>query len=98
MRKFREIIKRPLITEKSLRLAQAENAYTFEVSREASKGAVKEAVEKLFDVTVTAVRTVKISSKPKRALGVWKPFRTSPSKKAVVSLKEGEEIAGFELE
>jgi len=96
MNKYREIIKRPIITEKSLSLAQTQNCYTFEVAQEASKGAVGKAVEKIFGVSVLRVRTSTIPSKKKHN---WK-FRTvsqrSPWKKAMVELEEGDKIEGFE--
>lgn len=96
MEKYREVVKRPIITEKSSRRARERNEYTFEVAKEASKGAIKKALEDMFNVSVLGVRTVAIPSKPKRALGVWKFFATSPKKKAVAKLKEGDKIEGFE--
>lgn len=98
MKKYREVIKKPLITEKSLRLAKEKNEYTFEVARRASKGAIKGAVEDDYGVSVLAVRTLTLASKPKRAWGVRKTFETSPRKKVIVKLKEGDKIEGFEIE
>lgn len=98
MRKYREVIKKPIITEKSLLLAKRENEYTFEVAREASKGAIRRTVEDMFGVSILAVRTAGLAAKPKRVLGLSRFFKTSPRKKAIVKLKEGDKIEGFEIE
>jgi len=98
MKRYREVIKKPMMTEKSLRLAKERNEYTFEVAKNASKGAIKEVVEGMFDVSVLVVRTVGLAAKPKRVLGISRLFRTSPRKKAIVKLKEGDKIEGFEAE
>ena len=112
MRKYREVIKRPIITEKSLGLAQKQNCYTFEVARKASKGAVKTTVEDMFGVLVLAVRTSTIPSKKRHTRSARGGSRSarggsmsarggsqrSPWKKAVVKLKEGDVVKGFEIE
>ena len=89
-----DVVKRPLITEKSERAREASRHYAFEVHQDATKIQVKNAVEKLFSVHVTAVRTSIARGKNKR---VGRSMGRRPNwKKAVVTLKEGETIALFE--
>jgi large subunit ribosomal protein L23 len=89
-----EIVKRPLITEKAERERQEHRHYAFEVRRDATKIQVKQAVEKLFNVHVTAIHTALRAGKNKR---VGRTVGHRPSwKKAVVTLKPGETIALFE--
>ena len=88
-----DVIKRPLVTEKST-VAQQDNKYTFEVDRRASKFDIRDAVQKIFNVSVERVRTVKMPSKYVR---VGKNVgKTAPWKKAVVTLKEGDRIEFME--
>jgi len=86
-----DIIKRPLLTEKSAVLGDAQKqSYIFEVKLNATKEDVREAVEKVFDVKVESVNTVIVSGKVKRVgrtLG-----KRSTWKKAYVTLKEGHHI------
>ena len=89
-----EVIKRPLDTEKFARLREANNQYTFEVDRRATKLQVKGAVEQLFKVTVTEVQTQILRGKNKR-MGLTEG-RTSARKRAIVTLKQGDSIALFE--
>ncbi|HEU4383687.1 MAG TPA: 50S ribosomal protein L23 [Anaeromyxobacteraceae bacterium] len=89
-----EIVKRPLITEKAERGRQEHRHYAFEVHRQATKVQVKQAVEGLFGVHVTAVRTALRAGKVKR---VGRTVGRRPAwKKAVVTLKAGETIPLFE--
>ena len=89
-----DVVKRPLITEKSERGREAAQQYAFEVHRDATKIQVKSAVEKLFGVHVTAVRTSISRGKNKR---VGRSFGRRPNwKKAIVTLREGETISLFE--
>ena len=89
-----DVVKRPLITEKSERGREAAQQYAFEVHRDATKIQVKTAVEKLFSVHVTAIRTSIARGKNKR---VGKNIGRRPNwKKAVVTLKQGETISLFE--
>ena len=60
MNNYRDIIKAPIITEKSSDLAQKENTYVFSVSVKANKTEIKEAIEKLFNVKVESVNTVNV--------------------------------------
>ncbi len=89
-----DVVKRPLITEKSERGREAAQQFAFEVHREATKIQVKNAVEKLFGVHVTAIRTSVARGKNKR---VGRNIGRRPNwKKAIVTLKEGETIPLFE--
>jgi len=91
------IIKRPIITEKSTRLSREENKYTFQVDKRAKKTQIKEAVEKLFGVTVVGVRTINVPRKTKRRGRKRVVVRTGGFKKAIVEIKKGERIEGFEV-
>ena len=83
-----------LLTEKSLIIKERENCYVFRVDRQANKSEIKRAVEKAFGVKVDTVRTATMPGKPKR-LGRF--TGTTPAwKKAIVKLKEGQQIADFE--
>jgi large subunit ribosomal protein L23 len=88
-----EVLRRPLITEKSTML-QAEGKYAFEVAKTASKPQIKQAVEKAFKVKVTAVNVVTMPGK-KRRLG-RRELPAHPWRKAIVTLKPGEKIEFFE--
>jgi len=90
----REIIVRPLVTEKATQLKAAGNQYLFQVDRRANKIEVKKAVEEIFNVHVTSVRTIQMAGKKKR-MGRFEGKRPD-WKKAVVTLKEGETIQLFE--
>lgn len=84
------IIRRPLVTEKSAALKAEANKIVFEVLADATKTDIRNAVEKSFDVTVTDVSTMNFRGKNKRVgrtLG-----RRQNWKKAVVTLKEGDDI------
>ncbi|MBQ3510744.1 MAG: 50S ribosomal protein L23 [Bacilli bacterium] len=87
--KYLEILKAPVITEKS-QIAKSEGKYTFKVSPKASKTEIKEAVEKIFNVKVTAIRTINVKPK-KRRVGRYTGL-TTRYKKAIVSLAEGQTI------
>ena len=89
------VIKRPLVlTEKGTGLREAENQYLFEVSRDANKAQIRNAVETLFHVKVKKVRTLIVRGRMRR-LGRGKE-KTQNWKKAIVSLAEGESIDFFE--
>lgn len=88
-----EVLRRPLITEKSTEL-QAQSKYAFEVSGEANKPQIKQAVEKAFEVGVIKVNVMTVPGKPRRARG---RVILSPSwKKAIVTLKAGDKMQFFE--
>ena len=87
--KYLEIIKAPLITEKS-RDRQSMNQYTFKVSPKATKIEIKEAIEKLFKVEVVNVQTLNMKVKKKR-VGRYTGL-SNRAKKAIVTLKAGQTI------
>ncbi len=89
-----EIIRRPLITEKTTIQKESFNQVTFEVDRKANRVEIKRAIEKIFNVRVAVVRTMQITGKVKRRgriLGKRKDW-----KKAIVTLMPGERIDFFE--
>jgi large subunit ribosomal protein L23 len=91
---LRQIIQRPLITEKSTIEREFDNTVTFRVNPRANKVQIKEAVESLFDVKVVEVRTSRVRGKPKR-MGRFVGYKPS-WKKARVKLREGDNIEFFE--
>ena len=90
MNNYRDIIKAPIITEKSADLAQNKNTITFSVDVKANKTQIKQAVEKIFNVQVESVNTVNVKPKKKR-VGRY-TGKTNKVKKAIVKLKEGSSI------
>ena len=89
MNNYRDIIKAPIITEKSSTLAQ-NNVITFSVDVKANKTQIKQAVENIFNVKVENVNTVNVKPKKKR-VGRY-VGKTNKVKKAIVKLKEGSSI------
>ena len=84
-----DLIRSPLITEKSTMIAE-HNQVTFRVPMEATKPQIRAAVEKLFNVKVKAVNTLRVKGKVKRFRGVI--GRRTDVKKAIVTLVEGHRI------
>ena len=84
-----DIIVSPVVTEKAT-LASEHNKVLFKVSSKATKPQIKEAVEKLFDVKVKSVNTLRRRGKLKAFRGRY--GRTSDTKRAVVTLEEGQTI------
>ena len=92
--KPQEIIRKPLDTEKGRALNEKHNVYLFEVNKPANKLEIKMAVETLFGVKVSEVRTVRAHGKKvRRGLNVGV---RNDNKKAYVTLAEGNKIALFE--
>lgn len=91
MKNIYQVIDRILLTEKGIRLSEEENKYIFRVNPDANKMEIKQAVEELFDVKVTAVNTMKRQGKKKRER---RPNfgQTAGWKRAVVTLAEGSSI------
>lgn len=90
-----DVIKKPLITEKATLAKDNQNVVAFVVNRDANKIEIKAAAEKLFKVEVSAVRTINVAGKVKRAgKSVGK---RSNWKKAYVTLKEGSNVDFFEV-
>ncbi len=88
-----EVLRRPVITEKGTEL-QAQGKYAFEVAREANKPQIKQAVEKAFNVKVTAVNVTMVRGKERRV--GRRVVLTQPWKKAIVTLQPGDKIELFE--
>lgn len=89
-----QVIKRPIISEKSTAQNEMMNTYAFEVAVTSNKQEVREAIEKLFKVKVDTVRTMVVHGKYKRS-GRFVSKRTN-WKKALVTLKEGQKIEFFQ--
>ena len=89
MSNYRDVIKAPIITEKSSDLAK-NNTMVFSVDVKANKTQIKQAVEKIFNVKVEKVNTVNIKPKKKR-VGRY-VGKTNKVKKAIVKLSEGSSI------
>ncbi len=94
IREPRSIVRRALVTEKGTRLREGQNGYLFEVARDANKIQIKHAIETIFNVKVTTVRTLRVHGKPKR-MGRYEGHRPD-WKKAVVTLQKGGSIELFE--
>jgi len=91
-----EILKRPLITERASALSERFNQIAFEVNLKANKHQIRDAVETVYGVKVTKIRTMIVPGKLKRrgtSIG-----RRSNWKKALVSLREGDVIDFFAQE
>ncbi|HDM89711.1 MAG: 50S ribosomal protein L23 [Candidatus Hydrothermota bacterium] len=94
MKDPRDIVIRPILTEKTLNLKNTANQYVFEVARDANKIEVKHAVEQLFKVRVEKVQIINVKGKIRRVRRA--PGRTRSWKKAIVKLKSGDSIPIFE--
>ena len=90
MTNYRDIIKAPIITEKTANLTQNNNTVTFSVDPKANKTQIKQAVEKIFNVKVESVNTVNVKPRKKR-VGRY-VGKTNKVKKAIVKLQEGSSI------
>jgi len=88
-----DVLRRPLITEKNTRL-QAQGKYVFEVAKEANKHQIRQAVEKAFNVKVTAVNVMMMPGKTRRV--GRRQILTQSWEKAIVTLKAGDKIELFE--
>jgi large subunit ribosomal protein L23 len=87
------VIKRPILSEKSTALAEKANQVAFEVTLDSTKPDIKKAVERFFKVKVAKVNTVVVPGKAYRTKGG--EAKTNSWKKAVVTLKAGEKIEFF---
>ncbi|MFX4263045.1 50S ribosomal protein L23 [Pelotomaculum propionicicum] len=93
MKDPRDVLRKPLITEKSTSLIE-DNKYTFQVDPKANKTEIKQAVESIFKVKVEKVNTMNVKGRMKRVRNI--PGRTPDTKKAIVTLKKGDKIEIFE--
>lgn len=94
MRTHYEVIRRPIISEKSTALAEVANRYVFEVALRANKQEIKDAVQRIFNVKVRDVRTMIMHGKVKR-VGRFETKRSN-WKKALVTLTDGQKIDFFQ--
>jgi large subunit ribosomal protein L23 len=94
MRSVHDIIVRPLVTEKSTEQLEKNSAYTFMVAKDANKIEIAKAIEQLFNVRVSQVRTMRYAGKERR-VGKF-VGRRAAWKKAVVTLRPGDTIEIFE--
>jgi large subunit ribosomal protein L23 len=93
MKNLHDVLRRPLITEKSTILKETQRSLCFEVHRDATKPEIKKAVETLFGVKVQDVRVARVHGKVKRQ-GRYQGRRPD-WKKAYVVLREGEKMVEF---
>lgn len=102
MRDLYDVILAPVVTEKTTAQMEGGNTYTFIVAGDANKIEIGQAVERLWDVRVTDVRTMRYSGKARRSfLGRmarnYSKGRRASFKKAVVQLAEGDHIELYEV-
>lgn len=96
MQAIQDVIKRPLVTEKSTVRREEANQICFEVDPQANKAEIKEAVERIFKVKVLAVNTARLPGETRR-VGKKGLKTVRPGwKKAFVTLREGDKIEFFE--
>ncbi|WP_281699458.1 50S ribosomal protein L23 [Cetobacterium somerae] len=88
-----DIVKKPVITEKTEILRRDYNKYTFEVSPKANKVEIRKAIETIFNVKVESVATINVKSVTKRH--GMKLYKTQAKKKAIVKLAAGNTITYF---
>jgi large subunit ribosomal protein L23 len=94
MRSVYDVVRRPIISEKSTALAEVGNRYVFEVATQANKQEIRDAVQRLFNVKVLQVRTMVMHGKVKR-VGRFEVKRSN-WKKALVTLAQGQKIDFFQ--
>ena len=87
---YYRIIEKPLLTEKSTVLGDIRNQYFFKVADRATKPQIKKAIEALFEAKVEKVNIIVMPGKIRRIQG--RPGRTTPWKKAIVTLQQGQAI------
>jgi large subunit ribosomal protein L23 len=92
-----DVLRRPLVTEKSNYQNSELHQFTFEVTQDATKTLVKDAVERLFDVTVLRVNVINVPEKVKKNMRSRRMARRRGAyKKAIVTLAPGDSISVFE--
>lgn len=89
------VLKRPIITEKSMKLAD-KHLYTFEVDKNATKAAIAKEVADKFNAKVLSVKTINIKGETKSQKRVRKFYQSQGFKKAIVQLPKNQKIALFE--
>ncbi|MFC1790122.1 50S ribosomal protein L23 [Patescibacteria group bacterium] len=93
---LKDVLKKPILTEKSLG-ETAQGKYTFLVDSRATKKDICQAVKVFLKVTPVSVRTINVKGRLKTMRGTRKKKRTPDWKKARITLKVGEKIADFEV-
>ncbi len=93
MKDPRDVILEPVVSEKSYDLIEHNNTYTFVVSNRTNKGEIKDAVESIFGVRVLRVNTLNRKGKEKRQ--GWTKGRRKDTKRALVTLADGNSIDLF---
>jgi large subunit ribosomal protein L23 len=91
-----DVLRRPLITEKSNYLSSKLNQIAFEVADDATKAMIKDAVEFLFEVKVVRVNVINAAPKRTRRQNRQVRVRRSGYKKAIITLQPGQKIELFE--
>ena len=94
MKDLRQVVRRPLVTEKGTLAKEASNQLIFEVDRRSNKIEIRQAVEQVFKVKVLKVRTINCEGKNKRMGRIQ--GKRSDWKKAYVTLAEGQNVEFFE--
>jgi large subunit ribosomal protein L23 len=91
------LIIRPIITEKSMKLVEEQNQYTFEIARKISKERIAKEIERLFNVKVMKIRTTTLPGKKVQWGRNRIPGRKRDTRKAVVTLKSSDSIDLFKV-
>lgn len=92
----KQIVLRPVISEKTLQMANEQNVYTFEVDRNAHKQQIKTMIQQLYGVDVENINTSRLYRVKKRTGRKRMPVLVAPRKKAMVTLKAGQNISVFD--
>ncbi len=95
MKDPRDVVLEPVVSEKSYDLIQDFNTYTFVVDKRSNKTEIKQAVQKIFGVRVVSVNTINRKGKRKRTGYVL--GKRADSKRALVTLADGQSIDIFEV-
>jgi len=92
LEEYRNIIRSPIITEKSMEQAERANKYHFVVRSDANKVQIRSAIEALFDVRVVKVNTMNVKGKARQRSYRHRAGKTARVKKAIVTLAPGDQI------
>ena len=95
MKDPRDVVLKPVVSEKSYDLIQNNNIYTFVVDKRSNKTEIKQAIQEIFEVRVVSVNTMNRKGKQKRT--GWTVGRRSDIKRALVKLAVGDSIDIFEV-
>ncbi len=92
LEEYRNMIRAPIISEKSMEQAERENKYHFEVHSDANKIQIRHAIEALFDVRVIKVNTMNVKGKARQHSYRHRTGKTARRKKAIVTVAPGDHI------